>query len=179
MIYLDFASAFDKVDHGIPCHKLRQLGITDLGVWFNRFLTDIYQFVRVLGGCSFLWPQCTVLGPLFFLILIHDSDAGVESDIVSFADDTIAGATAESMRYQTVIFIYLDLVYKWSSNTNMSFNSSLSITYISLWTVTLLSSQQMSRTWVSICLKLLLFLVILYMPAGGVFSLSHTYVNVF
>ena len=48
MIYLDFAKAFDKVDHGILCHKLRQLGITgDLGVWFYRFLTDRYQFVRV------------------------------------------------------------------------------------------------------------------------------------
>ena len=28
MIYLDFAKAFDKVDHGILLHKLRDLGIT-------------------------------------------------------------------------------------------------------------------------------------------------------
>lgn len=27
MIYLDFAHAFDKVDHGILLHKLRKLGI--------------------------------------------------------------------------------------------------------------------------------------------------------
>ena len=28
MVYLDFAKAFDKVDHGILFHKLRDLGIT-------------------------------------------------------------------------------------------------------------------------------------------------------
>ena len=28
MIYLDFAKAFDKVDHGVLLHKLKQLGIT-------------------------------------------------------------------------------------------------------------------------------------------------------
>ena len=35
-IYLDFAKAFDKVDHDILCHKLRALGITGkLGVWIR------------------------------------------------------------------------------------------------------------------------------------------------
>ena len=26
VVYLDFAKAFDKVDHGILCHKLKHLG---------------------------------------------------------------------------------------------------------------------------------------------------------
>ena len=35
MISLDFSKAFDKVDHGIPLHKLKDLGITSkLGIWF-------------------------------------------------------------------------------------------------------------------------------------------------
>merc|ERR1712179_732574 len=39
-IYLDFAKAFDKVDHYILCHKLRALGITGkVGVWIKEFLT--------------------------------------------------------------------------------------------------------------------------------------------
>ena len=29
MIYLDFSKAFDKVDFGIPLHKLKSMGITD------------------------------------------------------------------------------------------------------------------------------------------------------
>ena len=28
MIYLDFSKAFDKVDHGVLLHKLKDLGIT-------------------------------------------------------------------------------------------------------------------------------------------------------
>ena len=46
MIYLDFSKAFDKVDHGIVLHKLRDLGITgNLGVWFHQFLSDRTHFV--------------------------------------------------------------------------------------------------------------------------------------
>ena len=53
MIYLDFSKAFDKVDHGIVLHKLRDLGITgNLGVWFHQFLYDRTQFVRLPGGVS-------------------------------------------------------------------------------------------------------------------------------
>ena len=73
MVYLDFAKAFDKVDHGILLHKLRDLGITrKLGIWFYNFLCDRSQFVRVRGGCSNVVPivsgapQGTVLGPLLF-----------------------------------------------------------------------------------------------------------------
>ena len=33
MIYLDFSMVFDKVDHGVLLHKLKNLGITDkLGI---------------------------------------------------------------------------------------------------------------------------------------------------
>ena len=33
MVYLDFAKAFDKVDHGILLHKLKDFGITSkLGI---------------------------------------------------------------------------------------------------------------------------------------------------
>ena len=40
-VYLDFAKAFDKVDHGILLHKLKDLGITGkLGVCFFYFLSN-------------------------------------------------------------------------------------------------------------------------------------------
>jgi len=43
-IYLDFAKAFDKVDHDILCHKLKALGITGkVGVWIKEFLTGRYH----------------------------------------------------------------------------------------------------------------------------------------
>ena len=69
MVYL----AFDKVDHGILLHKLRDLGIIGkagyITIWFYNFLCDRSQFVKICGGCSSVvpvvsWvPQGTVLRP--------------------------------------------------------------------------------------------------------------------
>ena len=45
---LDLSKAFDKVDHGILLHKLKDLGITGkLGIWFFQFLPNRthYRFV--------------------------------------------------------------------------------------------------------------------------------------
>ena len=52
-IYLDFAKAFDKVDHNILCHKLKKLGITGkVGVWIKEFLTGRFQQVSANGALS-------------------------------------------------------------------------------------------------------------------------------
>ena len=46
MIDLDFSKAFDKVDHGVLLHKLKDLAITGkLGIWFFQFLTNRTHYV--------------------------------------------------------------------------------------------------------------------------------------
>ena len=53
VIYLDFAKAFDKVDHKILLKKLRSYGIGGrLYHWIESFLTGRNQFV-VVEGCNF------------------------------------------------------------------------------------------------------------------------------
>ena len=52
VVYLDFAKAFDKVDHGVLFRKLRLLGVGgELLAWIHSFLTERLQAV-VVGGSS-------------------------------------------------------------------------------------------------------------------------------
>ena len=73
-IYLDFAKAFDKCDHGVIMHKLRSYGITGkLGLWIYNFLIKRKQAVMVNGHLSTLnWvtsgvPPGVCLGSPFIL----------------------------------------------------------------------------------------------------------------
>ena len=48
MTYLDFSKAFDKVDHGVLLHKLRDMGLAgNLGIWFHSFLSNCYHFFYI------------------------------------------------------------------------------------------------------------------------------------
>ena len=53
MIYLDYAKAFDKVNHGVLLNKLKTFGICGkLGEWLHSFLTNRRHHVRIPGGVS-------------------------------------------------------------------------------------------------------------------------------
>ena len=131
VIYLDFAKAFDKVDHGITLKKLASLGIGgQLGRWLHAFLTNRTQSViverrkskpkPVLSGV----PQGSVLGPLLFLVLIGDIDSDIaHSFLSSFADDTRVGKGITSEEDVQRLQDDLASIYKWSSENNMMFNS--------------------------------------------------------
>ncbi len=91
-IYLDFAKAFDKVDHGIFSHKLQKLGIGGkLCTWIANLCNNRVQKVLVNGEKSrpsLVKSRGTVLGPILFLVLILDIDTNISSKETSFADDT-------------------------------------------------------------------------------------------
>ena len=131
MVYLDFAKAFDKVDHRVLLHKIKTLGNTGkLGVWLYHFLTHRTHFVRLQGGISHASlvlsgvPQGTVLGPLLFLILMGDINSGISSSsIVSFADDTRLYHGISNVDDCSFLQHYLNSVYDWASYNNMSFNA--------------------------------------------------------
>ena len=128
VIYLDYAKAFDKVDHEILLAKLRRLGVKGrLLKWIKNFLTENrFQTVLINGKRSFLAsvlsgvPQGSVLGPLLFLVYINDLVSSIRhSKVSSFADDT---KISRSIKLEEDILLLqkdLDAVVKWSIDNNM------------------------------------------------------------
>ena len=131
VVYLDFAKAFDKVDHYITLNKLKALGISGrLFRWLESFLVGRTQRVLVEGQASTPSPvrsgvpQGSVLGPLLFLILIGDIDEKVASAFLSsFADDTRVGKGITVPADCELLQTDLNTVYEWSDLNNMEFNS--------------------------------------------------------
>ena len=130
-IYLDFSKAFDKVDHGILCHKLKQLGISGkVGVWIKEFLSDRTQQITVNGILSNSAPvlsgvpQGSVLGPILFIIMIIDLGRELTySKSSKYADDTKTTAKisnlTDAMNFQDELN---KKVYTWAPTNNMSLN---------------------------------------------------------
>ena len=91
VIYLDYAKAFDKVDHEI-------------------------LLASVLSGV----PQGSVLGPLLFLVYINDLVNNIkQSKVSSFADDTKISRTIKYEVDMQHLQEDLNRVIKWSIENNM------------------------------------------------------------
>jgi hypothetical protein len=132
VLYLDFAKAFDKVDHGVLLQKLTKIGIIGkVQSWLKAFITNRNQKVVIEGVQSDQTavisgvPQGSVLGPLLFLILLSDIDNNVtNSTITSFADDTrITGKISNGNDVQQ-LQQDLSTVSNWAETNNMLFNDS-------------------------------------------------------
>ena len=95
-IYLDYAKAFEKVDHQLLIKKLHRYGFNEhLVLWFNSSLTHRSQHVVVNGIASFIAavlsgvPQGSVLRPFLSILFINDMQLCIKHSIIRFfADDT-------------------------------------------------------------------------------------------
>lgn len=131
VIYLDFAKAFDKIDHNILMLKLKSIGVKGkLLKWIHSFLNDRNQSV-VVEGCESEHskvlsgvPQGSVLGPILFLIYIGDIDEGVRfCKVSSFADDTRLLKVVTTDEEHDQMQQDLNSIYVWADRNNMKFNS--------------------------------------------------------
>ena len=129
-IYLDFAKAFDKVDHGILIKKVIDHKIKGkVGMWLKNFLQDRkYRVVangvmseeqEVISGV----PQGTVLASILFIIMISDIDEELRNSISRlFADDTKISAKIRTHEDTKLLQKDLDKVYRWADDNLMEFN---------------------------------------------------------
>ena len=131
-IFLDFAKAFDTVNHKILLDKLAYYGVKDqtLGL-FDSYLTNRTQTVEVNGVMSDVGtikhgvPQGSILGPLLFLLYINDISKS--SDILQFflfADDTTVFYSADPTDTSTenTLNIELEKVSCWLAANKLSLN---------------------------------------------------------
>jgi hypothetical protein len=127
-LFIDYAKAFDHVDHSVVIGKLRDFGVHNILLrWMCSFLVDRQQRVKlsdILSDWLLLtgsMPQGSYLGPLTFIALIDDLTANCL--VHKFVDDTtlteiIAKGLASQMELR------LAEVQDWSANNLMNINFS-------------------------------------------------------
>ena len=132
-IFLDYAKAFDKVDHQLLIQKMIQYGFpTNLVEWISSFLDDRKQTVVVNGAKSREAPvisgvpQGTMLEPILFLIIINDLENKIaDSNVCFFADDTQISKQIGSLDCKALLEGDLAKVLEWSKVNNMELNKNM------------------------------------------------------
>ena len=96
--------------------------------WIEQWLTDRRQRVVVDGEVS-SWksvlggvPQGYVLGPILFLVYIHDLQDGVTGSILKFSDDTKLFRKTKEFGNKQHLQDDIDKLVRWSEKWQMLFN---------------------------------------------------------
>ena len=132
IVYLDFAKAFDSVDHSILLQKLKCYGVTgNLLGWFADYLNNRRQRV-VVDGVASRWapvtsgvPQGSILGPVLFVIFINDIPEVTDGTSPAlFADDTKVYKDVRSVTDCEKLQQTIDKLDIWTQDNNITFNAS-------------------------------------------------------
>ena len=103
-VFLDLKKAFDTVDHNFMMTKLKAIGVRGTAAdWFASYLNNRRQYCSLGNQKSseslVTWgiPQRSCLGPLLFIIYIHDFESCLRQAIAGmYADNTHVTLTSDN-----------------------------------------------------------------------------------
>ena len=95
-VFCDLTKVFDTISHSILLQKLSVHGIRGIAQqWLKSYLDDRKQytsFKNISSSCNVITcgvPQGSILGPILFLIYVHDIiHCSNKLKFLVFADDT-------------------------------------------------------------------------------------------
>ena len=125
---MDFAKAFDIIDHDLLLRKLAVYGLSRGTLTLPAsFLTDRKQTVHVNASISDVQylrygvPQGSVLGPLLFSIYINDFPLFIKACCELFADDTtIHNSNSNLRKLSESLQESVNSLLKWADLNHMS-----------------------------------------------------------
>lgn len=128
IVMVDFAKAFDHINHRIVLNKLEDMGVPPILLrWIHSFLFNRQQRVKI-GNLTSTWcylnggvPQGTKIAILLFLVMINDLDPICST--IKFVDD-VTGSEGKTLVGPSVMGGSLIQVKSWSNDNDMDVNPS-------------------------------------------------------
>lgn len=129
VIYTDFSSAFDSIDHGVLLQKLCCLGLTtSLLKLIESYLCNRSNYVHYNGFKSFEFfpssgvPQGSNLGPLLFILYINDLLQSFSCPVLAYADDIKIYTSITNLADVLVLQNNINYMADWCAKHNLKLN---------------------------------------------------------
>ena len=131
-VFIDFARAFDCIDHNILLAKLKLYGLDEKAIAFiSSYFSNRYQFTKVDGHVSDIskvtygTAQGSILGPLIFIIYVNDLFYQIKEkeSIIMYADDTLLMSSSSNIEESvSECQLKLDTIVTWCRKNKLTMN---------------------------------------------------------